>query len=55
MTHSEYPVLRKMFLQWMFVERLVPLSAAENFFKEMIEAIDFGLDENNEKGIPQLV
>lgn len=50
MTHCEYPVLSRIFLQWLFVERLVTLSNAEAFFIEMIQSIDFGTDENNEKG-----
>lgn len=50
MTHPEYPVFRKVFLQWLFTERLVLLSNAEIFFKEICERTDFGLDEDNEKG-----
>ena len=50
MTHSEYPVLRKIFLQWMFVERLVPFVLAETFFKEITSSVEFGSDLDNEKG-----
>lgn len=53
MTRSEYPVIRRIFLQWMFSERLVLFSDAEAFFQEMIRNIDFGTDEDNEKGISQ--
>lgn len=51
MTHSEYPVIRRIFLQWMFTERLVLLSEAEAFFQEMIKDLDFGADQDNEKGL----
>lgn len=50
MTHREYPALRKLFLQWMFVERLVLFSRAQEFFLEITSTLDFGLDEDNEKG-----
>ncbi len=53
MTRSEYPVIRRIFLQWMLAERLVLLSDAETFFQEMVINIDFGTDEDNEKGISQ--
>jgi len=51
MTHPEYPVLRKIFLQWIFALSLVELNIAENFYAELINEIDFGSDEDNEKGI----
>lgn len=50
MTHQEYPALRKVFLQWMLVERIVLLSEAHKFFAEITKALDFGNDEDNEKG-----
>lgn len=50
MTHKEYPALRKIFLQWMFVERLVVLSKAQEFFQLITSSLDFGRDEDNEKG-----
>lgn len=52
MTHREYPTLRKLFLQWMFVERLVLFWRAQEFFLEISSTLDFGLDEDNEKGAP---
>lgn len=51
MTHREYPALRKLFLRWMLVERLVLFSAAQDFFQEITKTLDFGRDEDNEKGI----
>lgn len=50
MTHREYPALRKLFLQWMLVERLVLFSTAQEFFQEITKTLDFGRDEDNEKG-----
>ena len=50
MTHREYPALRKLFLQWMFVERLVLFSRAQEFFIQISSTLDFGRDEDNEKG-----
>jgi hypothetical protein len=52
MTHREYPDLRKLFLQWIFVERLVLFSRAQEFFEEITSTIDFRRDEENEKGKP---
>jgi hypothetical protein len=49
MTHPEYPILRKSFLQWMFVKSIVEIQAAEIFFQELINGIDFGADESDEK------
>lgn len=51
MTHPEYPSLRKLFLQWMFTERLVLFAEAETFFKYITSSIDFGDDLENEKGM----
>lgn len=50
MTHKEYPALRKLFLQWMFAERIVLLPEAQEFFQDLTSKLDFGLDEDNEKG-----
>lgn len=50
MTHPEYPSLRRLFLQWMFMERLVLFSKAEAFFKKLTTNIDFGDDLDSEKG-----
>lgn len=50
MTHSEYPFLRKIFLQWLISERLVEFDQAKSFFKSLIEGIDFGEDEDSEDG-----
>lgn len=51
MTHSEYPVLRKIFLQWIFVERIVLYTQVEKIFNEIIEKVDFGQDIEDEKSI----
>ena len=50
MTHPEYPSLRKLFLQWMLMERLVLFHTAEVFFEKITCSIDFGDDLDNEKG-----
>lgn len=49
MTHSEYPILRKIFLQWIFVERMVLYIQAEKFYADIIEKINFEADDEEEK------
>ena len=38
MTHPEYPILRKSFLQWMFIKSIVEIQAAE-ILNNQIESI----------------
>lgn len=49
MTHPEYPILRKIFLQWIFVERIVLYTQVEKFYKEITEKVEFGQDCEDEK------
>lgn len=51
MTNHEYPNLRRLFLQWMLIERLVLFTKAEEFFKELISFVNFDDDIDGEKGL----
>lgn len=50
MSPKEYPTLRKVFLQWMFTERILQLKLAEEYFLHLIKDIDFTAEETEYKG-----